>query len=549
MLIRPPYGMFGEQIPQTPAQPLDIEQEVEGLATLPQVEAVASLNRVDLQPTQPIETQQHRLEKLETARIPAVNLERKYAGSVRQTQPTLQAVSRTSRKVLRWGILVPIYVLLMGSIMVGHAALVDWFGTVLGPTTSQIRPTPAVVIHSRHIHVHSTPIQTEAQTFMVAFMREQWATLWSMLSPDAQRLYHGESDFTHFERAKFGMVRFTNFKTGSTELVQPWFDPDSTRVYPLASVLDVSLGAAPLPGALSKLSVTDLQHGLFDNTTLAMIPRNGQWQVIIAGPADLDAPILVPATPPAPRLLVPIFMYHHVSNLPTSNALDYSLTVTTNDFNAQLGWLQQQGYTSIDMTELFNALYYGKALPPRPMILTFDDGYEDVYTDALPALLAHHDRGVFYIITGMIGGRYMTWNQVRVLREDGMQIASHTVHHVNVGAPPYFTTTQIELSQSKETLQRQLGEPIQFFCYPSGEPFHHDTVYEQQLVLKDLFDDGYIGATLDPFSFESAIQDAQTPYQLPRIRVSGGETLTTFTGILDTVLTYDARQLSSPTGA
>jgi peptidoglycan/xylan/chitin deacetylase (PgdA/CDA1 family) len=201
------------------------------------------------------------------------------------------------------------------------------------------------------------------------------------------------------------------------------------------------------------------------------------------------------------------------------------------------------------MTELFDALYYGKALPAHPMILTFDDGYGDVYSNALPALLAHHDRGVFYIITGMIGGSYMTWNQVRVLRENGMQIASHTVHHVNVGEPPSFTTTQIELTQSKATLQRLLGEPIQFFCYPSGEPFGHDTVYEQQLVLKDLFDDGYIGATLDPLSFDSTIQDAQAPYQLPRIRVSGGEPLSAFTGILESVLTYDAGQISSSTRA
>lgn len=179
-------------------------------------------------------------------------------------------------------------------------------------------------------------------------------------------------------------------------------------------------------------------------------------------------------------------MYHHVSNTPQRDLLDYSLTVTTTDFNAQLDWLQAQGYHSITLTELFDALYDGKALPPHPMILTFDDGYEDMYTDALPALLAHHDRGVFFIITGMIGGRYVTWDQVHLLADYGMQIASHTIHHVNVGHPPASTTTQEELQQSKATLEAQLGEPIQFFCYPSGEPFHHDSSSEQHLVLADL---------------------------------------------------------------
>jgi peptidoglycan/xylan/chitin deacetylase (PgdA/CDA1 family) len=238
-------------------------------------------------------------------------------------------------------------------------------------------------------------------------------------------------------------------------------------------------------------------------------------------------------------------MYHHVSNLPTRNLLDYRLTVTTTNFNAQLDWFQRHGYHSITQTELFDSLYYGKALPTHPMILTFDDGYKDMYTDALPALLAHHYRGVFYIITGMIGGNYMTWQQVRKLAQDGMQIASHTVHHVNVGQPPAWTSIQKELLDSKQTLESQLRQPIQFFCYPSGEPFHLDPVYERQIVLADLFADGYVGATLDPFSYDSAIQNAQTPYQLPRIRVSGGESLQLFTSILNSTLNIDAYRLAN----
>lgn len=179
------------------------------------------------------------------------------------------------------------------------------------------------------------------------------------------------------------------------------------------------------------------------------------------------------------------------------------------------------------------------------MILTFDDGYNDMYTDALPSLLAHHYRGVFFIITGMIGGNYMTWEQVRTLAQDGMEIASHTIHHVNVGQPPAWTSTQNELLLSKETLETQLRQPVQFFCYPTGEPFHHDPIYEQQIVLTDLFNDGYVGATLDPFSYDSAIQNAQTPYQLTRVRVSGGESMQLFISILNSTLTTGAQMLSN----
>ena len=167
--------------------------------------------------------------------------------------------------------------------------------------------------------------------------------------------------------------------------------------------------------------------------------------------------------------------------------------------------------------------------------------------NALPALLTHHYRGVFYIITGMIGGNYMTWPQVRKLAEDGMLVSSHTLHHVNIGQPPSWTTTQAELLFSKETLEAQLSQPVQFFCYPLGEPFHFDPVYEQQIVLADLNKDGYVAATLDPFSYDSAIQNAQTPYKLPRIRVSGGESLQLFISILNSTLNIDAYRMAFPT--
>ena len=104
--------------------------------------------------------------------------------------------------------------------------------------------------------------------------------------------------------------------------------------------------------------------------------------------------------------------------------------------------------------------------------------------------------------------------------------------------------TQNEILLSKEKLETQLRQPIQFFCYPTGEPFHHDPIYEQQLVLADLFKDGYVGATLDPFSFDSAIQNAQIPYQLPRIRVSGGEGMQLFISILDSTLATGTQILS-----
>jgi peptidoglycan/xylan/chitin deacetylase (PgdA/CDA1 family) len=436
-----------------------------------------------------------------------------------------------------------VFTFLLVSVVIGGSAIEGWFSQNVRHNEST---TPVVQVN----HLLPTPTQpsvidTMAKLFMDDMMHKDWVAMWPMLSPDSQQLWLGEKDFIHFERAKFGSLIFNSFSDSFAQMQYNWRDPDTTQAYSVVAILRVSLEASAPRGLLSAPSNLALSKGLFNNTLFALVPYQDKWRVLIAGPADPNAPVLVPATSPMTKLLVPIFMYHHVSNAAVSNYLNYGLTVTTTNFDAQLTWLQRQGYHSITQTELFDSLYYGKALPTHPMILTFDDGYKDMYTDALPALLAHHYRGVFYIITGMIGGNYMTWNQVRALAQDGMQIASHTVHHVNVGQPPAWTSIQKELLDSKQTLESQLRQAIQFFCYPSGEPFHLDPVYEQQIVLADLFTDGYVGATLDPFSYDSAIQNAQTPYQLPRIRVSGGKSLQLFTSILNSTLNIDAYRLAN----
>ncbi len=493
---------------------------------------------LDQQPKQEIDLKHRNLEQQ-----PALPLDMTWQGIKQKlTLPLSKKRLRRSRKGLRWWLplLLCVLLLLVGSVVTGRAAIGNWLSQVF---VRNAAPTPVIRAHFTPTPMSGSSLVESniiAKHFMDAMVQKNWTEMWSMLSPDAQQLWQGEKDFIHFEKAKFGLLKFVSYDDSSVQIQYSWRDPDTTQLYPDVATLRVSLNATAPHGLLTMPSSFALSKGLFNDTPFALVSYHGMWRVLQAGPADLDAPILVPASPPKIKLLVPIFMYHHISNVPTSDILNFNLTVKTTDFNAQLTWLQQQGYQSITQTELFDMLYYGKALPTHPMILTFDDGYEDMYTDALPVLLAHHFRGVFYIITGMIGGHYITWDQVRTLAQVGMQIGSHTIHHVNVGQPPAWTSTQKELLLSKETLEAQLGQPIQFFCYPAGEPFHQDPVYEQQKVLADLYADGYIGAALDPFSFDSAIQNAQTPYQLPRIRVSGGESFDAFIGILNFTLKVGA---------
>jgi peptidoglycan/xylan/chitin deacetylase (PgdA/CDA1 family) len=479
-----------------------------------------------------------RLKERETSIVKAVA--RRNALADQPTRPYPQRRKRHRRRSR----LLPVLSVLL-ALLIGLDLFLSW------PTIkATFWPAPSTDAHLQsELHpdlqaVHSDGVSNLANLFMRDMQSKDWPAMWLLLAPDARAVWAGEQDFVHFEQTKFGALTLQRYTPGQAEVSKPWLDPDTTQVYPAATTLSIALQASAPAGLLTAPSEQALAQGLFQRTTFAAIQNSqGTWQVMLAGPADLDAPVLVPAKTPVSHLLIPIYMYHHVSSIPTHDALDYSLTVTTADFAAQLNWMQAQGYHTITMTELFDTFYYGKALPAKPMMLTFDDGYADIYTYALPLLLAHHYRGVFYIITGMISGAYVTWNEVHALQRSGMQIASHTVHHVNIGQPPKGTTTQEELQVSKAKLQTELQEPIQFFCYPTGEPFHHDSVAEQQIVLQDLFLDGYLSATLDPSSFNSALQNDRLPYELPRIRVSGGETLSEFIGILAETLAEDRLRL------
>jgi peptidoglycan/xylan/chitin deacetylase (PgdA/CDA1 family) len=369
-----------------------------------------------------------------------------------------------------------------------------------------------------------------ARRYMNAFMQQNDNRLWNMTHPDAQALWGSEAAFVSFLTRKFGSLPRLSYHIGQAKILAPWIDPDTTGLYNIAAVLPVSLVLGASKGILSSPSEQAAVNCLFNHLAFAEVKSRGLWRVLLAGPLDQDAPILAPAKAMSTSARVPILMYHHVSARPTKNALDFGLTVTTPDFAAQMNYLAKNDYHPITLTDIFDSLYYGLPLPRQPIVISFDDGYEDTYTDAFPILQQHHFVAEMNIITGMIGGRYLTWDQIRQMAAAGMEIGSHTIHHISLAsASPQ--TARTELLDSQATLEQQLSAPIQFFCYPSGEPFHHGSLERQQFITSLLRQDGYIGALLDPGA-ESVMQKARHPYELPRIRVAGGETLDGFIYLL-----------------
>jgi peptidoglycan/xylan/chitin deacetylase (PgdA/CDA1 family) len=277
---------------------------------------------------------------------------------------------------------------------------------------------------------------------------------------------------------------------------------------------------AGIPGVLS----------LFQNLETTVVPTPQGWRVAEGGPLDPAAPV-IPPRQVAPRVLrVPILMYHRISSAPPAPS-QAGLTITDPDFAAQLAYLKGHGYHTVLLVDLFNALYDGRPLPPHPVVLTFDDGYLDGYTDAFPLLRRYGMVGEFNIITGLVGetigvNQYMTWPQVVAMAGAGMEMEPHTSDHQDLGI---ITAPQdaYELRFWHAVLAAHLHRAVQFLAYPSGEPFRSGTVVAQQRLLALLPQFGYVGALLDPPT-PSTLQDARTPYQLPRVRVDPRESLAVF---------------------
>jgi peptidoglycan/xylan/chitin deacetylase (PgdA/CDA1 family) len=219
------------------------------------------------------------------------------------------------------------------------------------------------------------------------------------------------------------------------------------------------------------------------------------------------------------QVRVPILEYHYIRvNPDPSDHLGFNLSVTPDDFRAQMDWLAANHYHPVTIADLRAYFQSGTPLPSRPVVLTFDDGYADFYTTAFPILAEHNFRAVAYIVPGFLNRRmYMTPDQVVALDRTGMvEIASHTMTHVNlVAAAPADLAWQV--GQSKAVLEGMLGHPVLDFCYPAGA--------FNQAVVNALVAAGYRTATTELWGTSHSSSDAMT---WTRVRVGGGEKLPEF---------------------
>ncbi|MEU7136172.1 polysaccharide deacetylase family protein [Streptomyces sp. NPDC046261] len=171
---------------------------------------------------------------------------------------------------------------------------------------------------------------------------------------------------------------------------------------------------------------------------------------------------------------VPILMYHAVAQAPARAT--YGLSVSPGAFTEQMLLLAGFGFTPLTARQLADAWRGGGRLPPKPVLITFDDGYEGVHRYALPALVEHGFTATLFASTGWLRGAHETggaldlmlsWDQLRELAAAGMEIGGHSHTHPQLDQ---LTDERLsfEVRHCRDLLTAELGHPPVSFAYPYG---------------------------------------------------------------------------------
>lgn len=178
--------------------------------------------------------------------------------------------------------------------------------------------------------------------------------------------------------------------------------------------------------------------------------------------------------PPMSAAPVPILMYHSVAHAPARAA--YGLSVSPEAFAEQMRLLAGFGFTPVTTERLAAAWRDGHPLPPKPVLITFDDGYEGVHRHALAALTEHGFPATLFVSTGWLRGADETggaldlmldWDQIRDLAAVGVEIGGHSHTHPQLDQ---LTDEKLrfEIEHCRDILSRELGRPPVSFAYPYG---------------------------------------------------------------------------------
>jgi len=201
---------------------------------------------------------------------------------------------------------------------------------------------------------------------------------------------------------------------------------------------------------------------------------------------------------------VPILEYHVLGPAP-ADAPYPELYVTRPDFHKQMDWLEEHGYEAVTLETVEVAWYDGGTLPPKPVVISFDDGYRPQFTYALPELRRHGWPGVLNL---KAEGSDLYTSNVEAMIDAGWELAAHTIHHqdlTTLGA----AELKEEVAGSRAILRREYGVPVADFCYPAGQ--------FDETVIAAVKAAGYTTATTEIPGFA----ERSKPYELARLEILG----------------------------
>lgn len=204
---------------------------------------------------------------------------------------------------------------------------------------------------------------------------------------------------------------------------------------------------------------------------------------------------------------VPVLNYHQIND-----TAENALTVHVDQFEKQMQYLADNGYTTITPAEMLDAWQNGTPLPDKPVVITFDDGYVDNYKNAFPILEKYNLRATIFLISDYVGmyPNYLTWSQIIEMQDSGrIDFESHTLSHKQLDATsPEETKNQ--LAGSKQALEWHLNKTINFIAYPCGS-------YDDDLIRMTR-EAGYRAA----FTVNYGLSDAdENPFVLDRVPIFG----------------------------